>query len=330
VADIKILTEAELRSQIQLDLAAVECVENAFHALATKSVVMPPIMRLDIVENNGEIDVKTAYIPGVDSLAIKISPGFFDNPDLGLPSVNGLMVLFSTRTGMVEALLLDNGYLTDVRTAAAGAVAAKYLARADSRHAAILGAGVQGGLQLEALTLVRDIESATIWARNPDKAEARAEELSNGLGIKVTASPDVATATADADIIVTTTPSTRPFLMAEHIKAGQHITAMGSDSEHKKEIEPDIIGDKAQYFCDCLSQARLLGELHHAIDKKLVNPETEYPELGQVISQQKMGRANSDDITLCDLTGTGIQDTAIATLAFKLCQQHQAGTNFVT
>ena len=330
MADIKILTEAELRSQIRLDLAAVECVENAFHALATKSVIMPPIMRLDIVENNGEIDVKTAYIPGVDSLAIKISPGFFDNPELGLPSVNGLMVLFSTRTGMVEALLLDNGYLTDVRTAAAGAVAAKYLARADSRHAAILGAGVQGGLQLEALVLVRDIESATIWARNLDKGEAKAEELSTGLGIKVTASPDIATATADADIIVTTTPTTRPLLMAEHIKAGQHITAMGSDSEHKNEIDPTIIGDKAQYFCDRLSQVRLLGELHHAIDKKLVNPAAEYPELGQVISQQKGGRANSDDITLCDLTGTGIQDTAIATLAFKLCQQHRAGTNFVT
>ena len=330
MADIKILTEAELRSQIQLDLAAVECVENAFHALATKSVVMPPIMRLDIVENNGEIDVKTAYIPGVDSLAIKISPGFFDNPELGLPSVNGLMVLFSTRTGMVEALLLDNGYLTDIRTAAAGAVAAKYLARADSRRAAILGAGVQGGLQLEALTLVRNIESATIWARNPDKAGVRAEELSTRLGISVTACPDVATATADADIIVTTTPSTRPLLMAQHIKAGQHITAMGSDSEHKNEIEPAIIGEKAQYFCDRLSQTRLLGELHHAIDKKMVNPTAEYPELGQVISQQKPGRANSDNITLCDLTGTGIQDTAIATLAFKLCQQHQAGTNFVT
>ena len=330
MADIKILTEAELRSQVRLDLAAVECVENAFHALATKSVIMPPIMRLDIVENNGEIDVKTAYIPGVDSLAIKISPGFFDNPELGLPSVNGLMVLFSTRTGMVEALLLDNGYLTDVRTAAAGAVAAKYLARADSRHAAILGAGVQGGLQLEALTLVRDIESATIWARNPDKGEARAEDLSKGLGIKVTASPDIATATTDADIIVTTTPSTRPLLLAEHIKAGQHITAMGSDSEHKNEIDPAIIGDNVQYFCDRLSQVRLLGELHHAIDKKLLNPAAEYPELGQVISQQNGGRANSDDITLCDLTGTGIQDTAIATLAFKLCQQHQAGTNFVT
>ena len=149
MADITILTEAELRSQVQLDPAAIECVEQAFHALATKAVVMPPIMRLDIVEHNGEIDVKTAYIPGVDSLAIKISPGFFDNPALGLPSINGLMVLFSTRTGMVEALLLDNGYLTDIRTAAAGAVAARCLARADSRSAAIIGAGRQAELQLE-------------------------------------------------------------------------------------------------------------------------------------------------------------------------------------
>jgi len=330
VADIRILTEAELRSQIQLDLAAVECVEEAFHALATKSVIMPPIMRLDIIENNGEIDVKTAYIPGVESLAIKISPGFFDNPNLGLPSVNGLMVLFSTRTGLVEALLLDNGYLTDIRTAAAGAVAAKYLARADSRRAAILGAGVQAGLQLEALTLVRDIDSATIWARDFDKARSRAAELSARIGIEVTASPDIASATRAADIIVTTTPSTQPILMSEHIVAGQHITAMGSDGEHKNEIDPTIIADKAQYFCDRLSQVRVLGELHHAIEKQLVKPSAEFPELGQVIAHQLGGRQHSEDTTLCDLTGTGIQDTAIATLAYQLCQQHQAGTNIVT
>ncbi|MDH5354033.1 MAG: ornithine cyclodeaminase family protein, partial [Gammaproteobacteria bacterium] len=162
MAEIKILTEAELRSQISLDHQAIDCIEQAFLALATKPVVMPPIMRLDIIDNNGEIDVKTAYIPGLDSLAIKISPGFFDNPKLGLPSVNGLMVLFSTRTGLVEALLLDNGFLTDVRTAAAGAVAAKHLSRTDSHHAAIIGAGVQAALQLEALTLVRDIKSVTL------------------------------------------------------------------------------------------------------------------------------------------------------------------------
>lgn len=328
--DIRILTESELRSLIQLDLAAIECVENAFDALATKAVVMPPIMRLDIIESNGEIDVKTAYIPGVDSLAIKISPGFFDNPSLGLPSINGLMVLFSTRTGLVEALLLDNGYLTDVRTAAAGAVAAKYLARADSRSAAILGAGVQAGLQLEALTLVRDIESATIWARDFARAEAAAEKLGKRLGFEVTPCQDVATATANADIIVTTTPSTKPILLAEHIKPGQHITAMGSDSEHKNEIDPQIVANVTQYFCDRLSQTRVLGELHHAIEKQLVSPAKEFPELGQVISQQQPGRKESTDTTLCDLTGTGIQDTAIATLAYQRCQQQQAGTSIVT
>jgi ornithine cyclodeaminase len=328
--DIRILTEAELRSQIQLDLAAVECVESAFHALATKSVVMPPIMRLDILEHNGEIDVKTAYIPGVDSLAIKISPGFFDNPSLGLPSVNGLMVLFSTRTGLVEALLLDNGYLTDLRTAAAGAVAAKYLARADSRRAAILGAGVQAGLQLEALMLVRDIDSARIWAREPDRAAAAAERLSQRLGIPVSACNDIAAATEGADIIVTTTPADRPILLAEHLAPGQHVTAMGSDSEHKNEIDPVIVAERAKYFCDRLSQVRVLGELHHAIERQMVPAAAEFAELGQVIAHQRPGRDTEKDITLCDLTGTGIQDTAIATLAFQRCQQHQAGTSFVT
>jgi len=328
--DIRILTEAELRSQIQLDLASVECVENAFHALATKSVVMPPIMRLDIIDHNGEIDVKTAYIPGVDSLAIKISPGFFDNPSLGLPSVNGLMVLFSTRTGMVEALLLDNGYLTDLRTAAAGAVAAKYLARADSRRAAILGAGMQAGLQLEALTLVRDIDSARIWARDLKKAATTADKLSQRLGFPVSACDEVAAAVEGADIIVTTTPADSPILLAEHLSPGQHVTAMGSDSEHKNEIDPAIVADKARYFCDRLAQVKVLGELRRAIEQRLVSAEAVFTELGQVIAHQRPGRDTEKDITLCDLTGTGIQDTAIATLAFQRCQQRQAGTSFAT
>ena len=329
MADITILTEAELRSQIRLNLDAIECVEQAFHALATKAVIMPPIMRLDILEHNGEIDVKTAYIPGVDSLAIKISPGFFDNPSLGLPSTNGLMVLFSTRTGMVEALLLDNGFLTNIRTAAAGAVAAKYLARADSQTAAILGAGAQAGLQLEALTLVRDINSATLWARDPAKAEARAIELSESLGIPVTPCASVEGAIDNADIVVTTTPSDQPILQSDLVRSGQHITAMGSDAEHKNEIDPRLI-TRSRYFCDRLSQVQSLGELHHALDQELVKPSATFPELGQVISQQASGRENSDDITLCDLTGTGIQDTAIATLAYQRCLQQQAGTNFVT
>src|SRR5690554_375313 len=178
---IKILTEAELRRCVALDADAVACVENCFRTLATEAVAMPPILRLDIPENNGEVDVKTAYLPGVESFAIKISPGFFDNPKIGLPSVNGLMVLLSAKTGLVEALLLDNGYLTDVRTAAAGAVAAKWLSRADADTAAIIGAGVQARMPLEALTLVRPITSARIWARDRSKAETLANAVAKDL-----------------------------------------------------------------------------------------------------------------------------------------------------
>lgn len=331
MAEIKILTEAELRSRVGLDLQSIDCIEQAFHSLATKAVVMPPIMRLDILDNNGEIDVKTAYIPGLDNLAIKISPGFFDNPSLGLPSVNGLMVLFSTRTGLVEALLLDNGFLTDVRTAAAGAVAAKLLSRANSKHAAIIGAGVQAALQLEALTLVRNIESATIWARDFEKAKKTADRIKNKLGLDIHPCQTVFDATQDADIIVTCTPSTTPLLKLNDIKPGQHITAMGADAEHKNEVDPAVIADpRVNYFCDRLSQTRKLGELHHAIEKGLISESQEYPEIGQVIAQQKPARRTDNEITFCDLTGTGIQDTAIATLTYQLCLKHQIGTNFET
>src|SRR4051812_29635083 len=185
MTEMLVLTEPDLRRIVRLDASAVTCVEDAFAALATKPVVMPPILRLDLVENRGEVDVKTAYVPGLDGFAIKISPGFFDNPKLGLPSLNGLMVFFRARTGLVEALLLDNGYLTQVRTAAAGAVAARHLARPDARTVAVLGAGEQARLQLEALTLVRPIESAHLWARDGARAAAVAAELSNKLGLPV-------------------------------------------------------------------------------------------------------------------------------------------------
>jgi ornithine cyclodeaminase/alanine dehydrogenase-like protein (mu-crystallin family) len=171
---MKILTEAELRGIVPLDREAVACVEDAFRALATKAVAMPPILRLDIPEHRGEVDVKTAYVPGLDGFAIKISPGFFDNPKIGLPSTNGMMVLLSSKTGLVQALLLDNGYLTDVRTAAAGAVAARRLSREDSSVAAVFGAGMQARLQLEALALVRPIREARIWARDAAMAGSSA------------------------------------------------------------------------------------------------------------------------------------------------------------
>jgi ornithine cyclodeaminase len=330
MTSMTILTEADLREIVTLDLDAVACVENAFRALATLPVVMPPILRLDIREHRGEVDVKTAYVPGVDGFAIKISPGFFDNPKLGLPSVNGMMVLLSARTGLVEALLLDNGYLTDIRTAAAGAVAAKYLARADASVATIFGAGVQAGLQLEALALVRPIAEARIWARDGAKAEALAGRLSEKLGIRVRAETDAARAVAGSDILVTTTPSAKPLFPAGLVEAGQHITAMGSDAEHKNEIAPALIAMADLYVADSARQTRILGELHHAIAAGLIEATAEVAELGQIIAGARLGRGTSRDITIADLTGTGVQDTAIATLARDRARAAKAGTPFET
>lgn len=323
-----ILRERELRDITRLDHAAVDCVEAAFHALATKAVAMPPILRLDIPEHNGEVDVKTAYVPGIDGFAIKISPGFFDNPKLGLPSLNGMMALFSARTGLIEALMLDNGYLTELRTAAAGAVAAKYLARPDAAVAAIMGAGAQAEVQLQALTLVRPIGEARIWSRDKVKAGKTAGTLAQRLGIKVHAEADPQQAVQDADIIVTTTPASEPILKASWLQAGQHITAMGSDAEQKNELEPAVLAKANLYVADSVKQTRRLGELHHAIEAGLFTTTQAFTELGEIIAGTKPGRQSPVDITIADLTGTGVQDTAIATFARDRAKAAGAGAAF--
>ena len=324
---VTILTETDLRALVPLDMDAIDCVERAFVALATQSVAMPPILRLDIPEHRGEVDVKTAYIPGVDHFAIKISPGFFGNPALGLPSTNGMMVVLSARTGLVEALLLDNGYLTDVRTAAAGAVAAKHLAREDASVAAILGAGMQARMQLSALAQVRGLSAARVWARDPAKAADFATDMAARLGIPVTSAATVAVATRGADLIVTTTPAESPILNAADVAPGTHVTAMGSDAEHKNEIDPALIA-QATYAADRLAQTRRLGEWHHAIAAGLVADTDTRPELGQIIAGEVPGRTRPDEITIADLTGTGIQDTAIAALALSRARAAKAGQTF--
>lgn len=315
--EITILTEKELRDCIRLDRQALNIVADAFTALAEGRVVMPPILRLDIEDHNGEIDVKTAYMRGLDSFAIKMSPGFFDNPKLGLPSVTGLMTLFSARTGLLQSVLLDNGFLTDVRTAAAGGVAAEHLAREDAETAGIIGSGVQGRLQLQALTLVRDIKKALVWSRNTEKTEVYARDLSAELGLAVEAVGSAETVVRQADVVVTTTPSRTPVVQAEWLHPGLHITAMGSDAEHKNELHPQILAQADVFACDARSQSIRLGELHHAVAGGTVPEDMAVVELGAVISGAQAGRRRPEDVTVCDLTGTGVQDTAIARHAYQ-------------
>ncbi|GGE61641.1 ectoine utilization protein EutC [Actibacterium pelagium] len=328
--EVKILTEAELRALVPLDIDAIECVEQGFAVLADGSVVMPPIMTLMVPDHNGEVCVKSAYVPGIDSFAMKMSPGFFDNPKLGLPSTSGLMVLFASKTGMLEALLLDNGYLTDVRTAAAGAVAARRLAKEDASTVCVIGAGVQAKLQLKAIALVRPISAAVIWARDKVKAEALASELREEMGIDVSAQEDAAIAVSSADIVVTTTPSNTPLVMADWLRPGQLIIAMGSDQEHKVELEPACLTEADLYVPDSQSQCAVKGELRSALVAGVVSPERAFPELGDIVTGKVAGRGSDGDIIIADLTGTGVQDTAIATFARQRAETVGAGTTFTS
>lgn len=326
--DIRILSEAELRRAVSLDTAAVDCVEQAFRLLATADVVMPPIVSFEVPDFNGEVDMKSAYVPGIDSFAIKMSTGFFDNPKIGLPSLSGLMVLFSAKTGLVEAVLLDNGYLTDIRTAAAGAVAAKWLSREDSTTAGIIGSGLQARLQLKALTLVRPIERAVIWGRDEEKASVCAADCARDFGIDACVVSTIDAVMAESDVVVTTTPSTEPLVLASQLRPGQHITAMGSDTDYKVEIDPAALAAADLYVCDRVAQCETRGELRAALEVLAVGADVQWPELGDIIAGKMPGRTDNGQITICDLTGTGVQDTAIATLASRRALEADAGLSF--
>ena len=311
--DIQVIYETTVRDSVKLTTESMAVIEDGFAALAKGGVQMPPVMRLDVTEYNGEMDAKTAYIPGFPYFALKVSCGFFDNHKKGLPSLGGLMNVFDSETGKVSALLLDNGYLTDIRTALAGAVAAKYLARKNSKVIGVIGTGLQARLQIEALRLAIDFDTVLVWGRDVSKSRTYADEMKQKLNVSVEVCADAQALVEASDVIVTTTPSTTPLIHAKWLRPGQHITAMGSDAPEKNELAPDVLSRADVYVCDRRSQCESLGELHHAIQSSSIDLETfDVIELGEVITGQKPGRTQDEQVTVCDLTGTGVQDTAIA------------------
>jgi len=319
-----VLQSEDIKKCVELNEQLIPVIEDAFKNLAQGKTTMPPILRLDIEKYHGESDVKAAYIEGLDSYAIKIASGFFNNPKLGIPSSNGLMILLDSQTGVIKSVLLDKGYLTDVRTAIAGAIASKYLSNYDSTKAGIIGAGIQAKLQLEALTLVRKINTAYIWSRDSTKTKKFVEEINN-LNVNLEVCSSAEEVLSKSEIVVTTTPSKSPLIKSDWLKKGLHITAMGSDAEQKNELDPLIIKQCDLYVPDSLSQTTILGELHHALEKNIVSSNNTYDELGNVILDSNLGRKSKDDITICDLTGTGVQDTAIARYTFNIALKKKLG-----
>jgi ectoine utilization protein EutC len=320
-----ILTESEIRSCVTLDQEAISAVAEGFARLAAGEATLPPILRVDIPEHRGEVDVKTAYLHGLDRFAIKIASGFLDNYRLGLPTGSGMMVVVSARTGVPEALLLDNAYLTDVRTGAAGALAARHLARKEIETAGVIGSGTQARYQMVALKQVRDFRRLMVYGILPAQVEEYVAEMGSLLGVEVIRAGDVEEVVRCSDVVVTCTPSREPYLRAEWLHPGLHITAMGSDAEEKQELFPEVLASVDLLACDRKSQCFRLGELHHGLEAGLISREDEIVELGELVSGRRPGRTSDQEITLCDLTGVGVQDTAIALLATRKAAERGLG-----
>lgn len=325
---ITILTEEHIRRCVSMDKDALDVVADGFSSLADGKATVPPILRVDVPEHNGEVDVKTAYIQGLDSFAIKIAAGFFDNRKLGLPTGSGMMVVVSARTGFPQAILLDNGYLTDVRTGMAGALAAKHLARENIETAGVIGAGMQARFQMRALKLVRDFRRLLVYSIDPGQIDPYIEEMHAELGVEVVKAESYEEVIRQSGIVVTTTPAHKPYLKADWLHPGLHITCMGSDSEHKQEIYADVFARTDRIVCDRKSQCFRLGELHHALEAGVINENDDISELGELTSGRRPGRRSDDEITICDLTGVGVQDTAIARYVYQRAQEMQLGVEF--
>jgi ectoine utilization protein EutC len=320
--DFLLLNEEEIRSCVGLDLEALAAVEDAFTRLARGEAILPAPIGIDVPERRAEIHVKTAYVRGLDGFALKIASGFYGNSELGLPVSNGLMLLLSAMTGRPQALLLDNAYLTEVRTALAGAIAAKHLAKRNVDTVGVVGAGMQARYQVQALRLVRDFRKVLVYARRREAVESYIKDVSSALKVDVVPSPSVAQLVRDSDLVVTATPAREALVFAEDLHAGVHITAMGSDGPEKQELDPEVLSRAHRIVCDSKSQSRRLGELQ----KARLGDDAPLVELGQVTAGLEPGRRDDSEITVCDLTGLGVQDTAIAVYAVRKASALGLGT----
>jgi len=300
-------------------------VRDAFVALARGEATLPGVIGFDVPAHRGEVHVKGAYLHGQPFYSIKEAAGFYANAEQGVPVGSGLVLVFDATTGLLAAVLFDNGYLTELRTGAAGALAADLLARRRVRKAAVVGAGSQARFQAEALMLVRRPESIAVFARTPARAAAYAREMEGRLGIPIAVAASAQSAVEGADIVITTTPSRAPIVRADWLAPGVHVTAVGSDGPEKQELEAAVLARADKVVVDRLDQCLHLGELHHAVRAGMLAAGDVWAELGEVAAGSKPGRESDDEITVADLTGVGIQDAAVANVVVAEAMRRGVG-----
>ncbi|MDQ4142632.1 MAG: ornithine cyclodeaminase family protein, partial [Actinomycetota bacterium] len=308
----RVISESEIREAIAAisPRRLIEIIEQGFVSHSSGRTVVPPIAEMSFDTPPGDVHVKYGYLLDDPCYVIKIASGFYDNPERGLLVSQGMMLVFDRTTGVPLAILLDNGYLTRIRTAVAGAIAAKWLAPTKPRCIGIVGTGVQARLQLKWLGPVVDQREVLVLSRSPQGASAYVRDMGE-VGFDVSIAKDARDLGQNCDLVITTTPSKEPLLHVDDVRLGTHITAMGSDTMHKQELDPAILGRAEVVVADSREQARVRGEIAHALRRKTID-EGRVLELGDVIAGKSRGRTSNRDITVADLTGVAVQDIQIA------------------
>jgi ornithine cyclodeaminase/alanine dehydrogenase-like protein (mu-crystallin family) len=304
-----------------------DVIEPVARALAdfSRGLGEAPVAMFAPMGHDGDVHVKSAWLPGRSIFTVKIATWFAARAESGRPPGGGVVAAFDARTGDLRALLEDEGHLTDVRTAAAGALAARLLARGNASVLGVLGSGVQAYLQSLAAAAERPIRTIRIWARQP----ARAERLRKAL---IARRPDLSIDLAEtprqvchgAHIVVTTTASLEPLIEGAWLERGMHVTAVGADDATKCELAPTCLATADHVVVDSRALSAAFGDVARALRSGAIDPSKIAGELGEVAAGSTPGRTGDDEITICKLIGLGVQDLAAVEVALERLERGAA------
>lgn len=315
MSSVLVLTDAEVESLVTFG-ETMDLVEQAFAALTAGTGRAFPVVREEIPAHSGIFGIKSGYLGGQEVLGFKAGGFWAKNIDKGLTNHQSVMVLFNPATGQPRALVAAN-FVTKIRTAALGAIGLKYLARPGSAALAVIGAGQQGRNQLEAaLKVLPAIKTVYIYDAFGETA-ARLAHAMKHLPPEFVVAGTPEHACRAADVVITATPSYKAIVMADWIKAGTHINAIGTDTRGKQELDPQVFAMAGKIVVDNADQCLYLGECQHAFDQGIISRETLHAEIGEIITGRKAGRQNAAEITVFDTSGVAVQDLATAGLAVE-------------
>lgn len=319
------LTDFEVKQLLSMS-EVVEVVESAFKEKGLGRVQMPAKIYIYYREHDGDLRTMPAFLEDLGISAVKIVNVHPKNPvENDLPTVMAVIILIEPSTGAPIAIM-GGTTITDMRTGAAGAVAAKYLARKDSKILGLVGAGAQARTQLLALLEILDFDEVRVWSRTAESKKRFVAEIQEGFGSKIQVIPveNIGEAVKKADVVVTTTPSRKPLVTNDMVSAGMHINCIGADAVGKEELDPEIL-KRAKIVVDDWAQASHSGEINVPLSNGVISKENIWGEIGQIVAGLKSGRQGRDEITIFASTGLAVQDAVTAEIAYRRAMAKKIG-----